>query len=80
MKLHYVFVGLVALSGVTLQAGIVSAMPIARLPQSLPANVERVVLACGPNGCVRAAPAAGYGIKRYGPRGAYAFNRVGRRR
>ena len=55
MKLRLAFVGLVALGGAALTAGMASAMPLAPLGQSPTSNVESVALVCGPNGCIRTA-------------------------
>ena len=80
MKLRFALVGLVALGGAALTAGTASAMPVAALGVSPIANVESVALVCGPNGCIRTAPAyryGGYGVRRgygYGVRrGGYAY-------
>ena len=79
MKLRSALIGLVALGGVTLTAGIASAMPLAPLGHSPTLNVESVALVCGPNGCIRTRPAIryGYGVRRgygYGVRrGGYAY-------
>ena len=80
MKLKFALVGLVALGGAALTAGTASAMPVAALGVSPIANVESVALVCGPNGCIRTAPAyryGGYGVRRgygYGVRrGGYAY-------
>jgi hypothetical protein len=80
MKLKFALVGLVALGGAALTAGTASAMPLGPLGQSPMANVESVALVCGPNGCIRTAPAyryGGYGVRRgygYGVRrGGYAY-------
>ena len=54
MKLKFALVGLAALGSLA-AAGTASAMPLA--PLSLASNVESVALVCGPNGCIRTAPA-----------------------
>lgn len=75
MKLKFVLAGLVALGGAALTAGTASALPMAPLGTS--SNVESVALVCGPNGCVRTAPAYryGYGVRRGGY--AYGYRRGG---
>jgi len=80
MKLKFALVGLIALGGAALTAGMASAMPLAPLGQSQSSNVESVALVCGPNGCIRTAPRVygyGYGVRRgygYGVRrGGYAY-------
>ncbi len=68
MKLRLALVGLVALGGAALTAGMASAMPLAPLGQSQTSNVESVAVVCGPNGCIRTAPVYrryGYGVRRY---------------
>jgi hypothetical protein len=55
MKLRLALVGLVALGGAALTAGMASAMPLAPLGQSPTSNVESVAVVCGPNGCIRTA-------------------------
>jgi hypothetical protein len=84
MKLRLAFVGLVALGGAALTAGMASAMPLAPLGQSQASNVESVAVVCGPNGCIRTAPVYrryGYGVRRYGygVRRGYAYHRGYRR-
>jgi len=54
MKLKFALVGLVSLGSLA-AAGTASAMPLA--PLSLASNVESIALVCGPNGCIRTAPA-----------------------
>jgi sugar/nucleoside kinase (ribokinase family) len=54
MKLRLALVGLVALGGAALSAGMASAMPIA--PLSPASNVESVAVVCGPNGCSARGP------------------------
>ena len=69
MKLKFAIVGLAALFGLA-AAGSASAMPVA--PLSPASNVENVVVACGPSGCIRTAPVYrgyGYGYPGYGYRG-----------
>lgn len=72
-------IGLVALGSAALTATTASAMPLADLGQSRASDVESVALVCGPNGCIRTAPALryGYGVRRgygYGVRrGGYAY-------
>jgi hypothetical protein len=79
MKLKSALVGLLAFGGAALVTGAASAMPVAPLEQSPIANVERVALVCGPNGCIRTVPRyyGGYGVRRgyaYGVRrGGYAY-------
>jgi hypothetical protein len=78
MKLKFALVGLIALSGAAFTASAASAMPLAPLGQT--SNVESVALVCGPNGCVRTAPAYrgyGYGVGRY--HRAYGYHRGYRR-
>jgi hypothetical protein len=53
MKLRFALVGLAALFGLA-AAGSASAMPVALLSPA--SNVENVVVACGPSGCIRTAP------------------------
>jgi hypothetical protein len=81
MKLRLALVGLVALGGAALTAGMASAMPLA--PLSPVSNVENVAVVCGPNGCIRTRPVYrryGYGVRRYGyVRPAYRYGRVYRR-
>ena len=84
MKLRLALVGLVALGGAALTAGMASAMPLAPLGQSQASNAESVALVCGPNGCIRTAPVYrryGYGVRRYGygVRRGYAYHRGYRR-
>ena len=84
MKLRLALVGLVALGGAALTAGMASAMPLAPLGQSHTSNVESVAVVCGPNGCIRTAPVYrryGYGVRRYGygVRRGYAYHRGYRR-
>jgi hypothetical protein len=82
MKLRLALVGLVALGGAALTAGMASAMPLAPLGQSQSSNVESVAVVCGPNGCIRTAPIYrryGYGVRRYGVRRGYAYHRGYRR-
>ena len=84
MKLRLALVGLVALGGAALTAGMASAMPLAPLGQSQASNVESVAVVCGPNGCIRTAPVYrryGYGVRRYGygVRRGYAYHRGYRR-
>ena len=84
MRLKLAFVGLIALSGAALTAGMASAMPLAPLGQSQTSNVESVAVVCGPNGCIRTAPVYrryGYGVRRYGygVRRGYAYHRGYRR-
>jgi hypothetical protein len=84
MKLRLALVGLVALGGAALTAGMASAMPLAPLGQSPTSNVESVAVVCGPNGCIRTAPVYrryGYGVRRYGygVRRGYAYHRGYRR-
>jgi hypothetical protein len=84
MKLRLALVGLVALGGAALTAGMASAMPLAPLGQSQTSNVESVAVVCGPNGCIRTAPVYrryGYGVRRYGygVRRGYAYHRGYRR-
>ncbi len=84
MKLRLALVGLVALGGAALTAGMASAMPLAPLGQSQASSVESVALVCGPNGCIRTAPVYrryGYGVRRYGygVRRGYAYHRGYRR-
>ena len=70
MKLKFALVGLLALGGAALTAGTASAIPLAPLSPST--NLESVALVCGPNGCIRTAPAYrgyGYGVRR----GGYAY-------
>ena len=77
MKLRLALVGLVALGGAALTAGMASAMPLAPLGQSQTSNVESVAVVCGPNGCIRTAPVYrryGYGVRR-----GYAYHRGYRR-
>jgi hypothetical protein len=69
MKLRLALVGLVALGGAALTAGMASAMPLAPLGQLQASGVESVALVCGPNGCIRTRPVYrryGYGVRRYG--------------
>ena len=69
MKLRLALVGLVALGGAALTAGMASAMPLAPLGQFQSSSVESVALVCGPNGCIRTRPVYrryGYGVRRYG--------------
>ncbi len=84
MKLRLALVGLVALGGAALTAGMASAMPLAPLGQSQTSNIESVAVVCGPNGCIRTAPVYrryGYGVRRYGygVRRGYAYHRGYRR-
>ena len=84
MKLRLALVGLVALGGAALTAGMASAVPLAPLGQSQTSNVESVAVVCGPNGCIRTAPVYrryGYGVRRYGygVRRGYAYHRGYRR-
>ncbi len=84
MKLRLALVGLVALGGAAITAGMASAMPLAPLGQSQASNVESVAVVCGPNGCIRTAPVYrryGYGVRRYGygVRRGYAYHRGYRR-
>ena len=84
MKLRVALVGLVALGGAALTAGMASAMPLAPIGQSQTSNVESVAVVCGPNGCIRTAPVYrryGYGVRRYGygVRRGYAYHRGYRR-
>jgi hypothetical protein len=84
MKLRLALVGLVALGGAAITAGMASAMPLAPLGQSQTSNVESVAVVCGPNGCIRTAPVYrryGYGVRRYGygVRRGYAYHRGYRR-
>ncbi len=84
MKLRLALVGLVALGGAALTAGMASAMPLAPLGRSQTSNVESVAVVCGPNGCIRTAPVYrryGYGVRRYGygVRRGYAYHRGYRR-
>ena len=84
MKLRLALVGLVALGGAALTAGMASAMPLAPLGQSPTSNVVSGAVVCGPNGCIRTAPVYrryGYGVRRYGygVRRGYAYHRGYRR-
>ena len=84
MKLRLALVGLVALGGAAITAGMASAMPLAPLGQSQTSNVESVAVVCGPNGCIRTSPVYrryGYGVRRYGygVRRGYAYHRGYRR-
>jgi hypothetical protein len=80
MKLKFALVGLAALGSLA-AAGTASAMPLA--PLSSPSNVESAAVVCGPNGCIRTAPAYrryGYGVRRYGYAGrGYGYRRGYRR-
>jgi hypothetical protein len=88
MKLRFALAGLIALSGAALSAGTASAMQLARFGQSQTSNVEKAAVVCGPNGCIHAAPAYRYGVRRhgygvhrygYGVRRGYAYHRGYRR-
>ncbi len=84
LRLGLALVGLVALGGAAITAGMASAMPLAPLGQSQASNVESVAVVCGPNGCIRTAPVYrryGYGVRRYGygVRRGYAYHRGYRR-
>jgi hypothetical protein len=84
LRLGLALVGLVALGGAAITAGMASAMPLAPLGQSQTSNVESVAVVCGPNGCIRTAPVYrryGYGVRRYGygVRRGYAYHRGYRR-
>ena len=84
LRLGLAIVGLVALGGAAITAGMASAMPLAPLGQSQASNVESVAVVCGPNGCIRTAPVYrryGYGVRRYGygVRRGYAYHRGYRR-
>lgn len=91
MKFKLALAGLIALGGAALGMGMASAMPLAPFLQSQSSNVENAAVVCGPNGCIRTAPAyryGGYGVGRYGygarrygygVRRGYAYHRGYRR-